>query len=120
MTATLYDFDSTLLTQATMDKQDDWNALLQDHPIFFTPKSVSRSGGKSEASLELSLSSLPDFTDVDPMNDRPTPSGRRRAMVVKDSDIVIAVGSEIRMAALGDVKLSKGARKSYKVCVLEV
>ncbi|KAI0952617.1 hypothetical protein AcV7_008361 [Taiwanofungus camphoratus] len=115
MTATLYDFDSTLLTQATMDKQDDWNALLQDHPIFFTPKSVSRSGGKSEASLELSLSSLPDFTDVDPMNDRPTPSGRRRAMVVKDSDIVIAVGSEICMAALGDVKLSKGARKSYKI-----
>lgn len=99
-----------------MDGEEDWNAFLRGHPIFSLPESGSRSRVKEE-SLELSLNTLPNFTKVDPASDGPTPSGRRQVLVIKDSDIIVAVGSEIRMASLGDSKLSKSQRKSYKVCM---
>ncbi|OBZ76188.1 Nucleoporin nup82 [Grifola frondosa] len=94
-----------------MDSQDDWDSLMKDHPIFSLPKSVSGAAGKREVSLELSLSSLPDFTDVDPLHDGLTPSGRRQNMVIKDADLIVAVGPEVRITALGD---HSSARKSYK------
>ncbi|GJE84496.1 nucleoporin nup82 [Phanerochaete sordida] len=97
-----------------MDGEEDWNAFLRDHPIFALPKTASPATGKRQTSLELSLSTLPEFTKVDPESDAPAPSGRRQVMVMKDSDVIVAVGSEIRMASLGDSKLSKSQRKSYK------
>lgn len=101
---------------STMEKEVDWNALLKDHPIFNLPKSVTGAAGKGEASLELSLSSLPEFTEIDPEHDGPTPSGRRQVMVIKDSELIVAAGSEIRMAALAETKIGGTVRKSYKVC----
>ena len=90
--------------------EDDWSAVLKGHPIFSTAKT-----GSSQL-LELSTSSLPDFTHPDPLkHDSPFPSGRRQAMVLKDADLIVAVGKEIRVTSLGDAKLSRAAPKSYKV-----
>ncbi|KZT65994.1 hypothetical protein DAEQUDRAFT_730757 [Daedalea quercina L-15889] len=96
------------------EKEPDWNALLKDHPIFSLPKSVSGITGKGEAALQLSLSSLQDFKDVDPLHDGPTPSGRRQVMVIKDSELVVAAGNEIRMTTLADTKFGRATPKSYK------
>ncbi len=83
---------------------DDWPSLLKGHPIF--------SDGSLSRPLELSTDSLPDFTHPDSLNHD---SGRRQAMVLKDADLIVAVGKEIRATSLGDVKLSRAASKSYKV-----
>jgi hypothetical protein len=90
--------------------EDDWSAVLKGHPIF------SNAETGSSQPLELSTNSLPDFTHPDPLkHDSPFPSGRRQAMVLKDADLVVAVGKEIRATSLGDAKLSRAAPKSYKV-----
>ncbi|KAL6309749.1 hypothetical protein BKA93DRAFT_876721 [Sparassis latifolia] len=98
-----------------MDGEENWDLLLRGHPIFSPPLSVSHASGRGDISLELSLSSLPDFSDLDPDNDAPTPSGRRQVMVIKDSDLIVAAGSEIRMTSLADFKLARNTRKSYKI-----
>ena len=99
-----------------MSSEEDWEELLKDHPVFSLPKSVSGPSGRGEESLNLSLSSLPDFVNLDPVDDKPTPSGRRQAIVIKDADLIVAVGSEIRIASLGDAKGARGSsQKSYKV-----
>ena len=101
-----------------MDGDEDWNAFLDDHPIFKNGKSGLSS--KDEISLELSLNTLPDFTSDDIHAEGPAPSGRRQVMVIKDSDLILAMGSEIRMASLADAKLGHSnttSRKSYKVRV---
>ncbi|KAI0774406.1 hypothetical protein C8Q74DRAFT_832825 [Fomes fomentarius] len=99
-----------------MSSEEDWDELLKSHPVFSLPKGVSRPSGKGEASLHLSLSSLPDFVDLDPVDDKPTPSGRRQAIAIKDADLIVAVGSEIRITPLGDSKGARGpSQKSYKI-----
>ena len=99
-----------------MSSEEDWEELLKDHPVFSFPKSVSGPSGRGEESLNLSLSSLPDFVNLDPVDDKPTPSGRRQAIAIKDADLIVAVGSEIRIASLGDAKGARGgSQKSYKV-----
>lgn len=101
-----------------MDTDEDWNALLTGHPIFSLPKSVSVAEENGKSTLELSHNTLPDFTNVDPGYDEATPSGRRQVMVIKDSDIIVAAGNEIRIASLGDAKSHRGAGQSHKVCTL--
>ena len=102
-----------------MSSEEDWDELLRNHPVFTLPKRVTGAGWKGEASLNLSLSSLPDFVDLDPVDDKPTPSGRRQAIAIKDADLIVAVGSEIRIASLGDSKGARGtSQKSYKVCIV--
>ncbi|KAH9899737.1 hypothetical protein C8Q73DRAFT_639428 [Cubamyces lactineus] len=99
-----------------MSSEEDWEELLKDHPVFSLPKSVSGPSGRGEESLNLSLSSLPDFVNLDPVDDKPTPSGRRQAIAIKDADLIVAVGSEIRIASLGDAKGARGSsQKSYKI-----
>lgn len=99
-----------------MGFDEDWDALFNDHPVLSLPKSVSGPAGKGEAALHLSLSSLPDFVDADPVDDKPTPSGRRQAVAVKDADLIFAVGSEIRIMPLGDSKTARStSQKAYKV-----
>lgn len=105
------------LSFAAMDPETDWDSFLKGHPIFSLPKSVSGATGRGISALELSLGSLPQFTNLDPADDGPTPSGRRQVMVIKDSDLIVAAGNEIRMTSLSDAKLGKNTRKSYKVCV---
>ena len=103
-----------------MDTDEDWNSLLSSHPIFALPKSVSGPTGKGKSSLELSHNTLSDFTNLDPDNDEATPSGRRQVMVIKDSDIIIAAGSEIRIASLSDAKLRRCASQNHKVSTARV
>jgi nucleoporin NUP82 len=76
---------------------DDWSSLLKGHPIFSSDTNPSQQ-------LEL-------------YNDSPSPSGRRQAMVLKDADLIVAVGKELRVTSLGDAKLGRGKSKAYKVCV---
>jgi nucleoporin NUP82 len=78
---------------------DDWSSLLRGHPIF-----SSSSDTKQLQRLELD-------------NDSPSLSCRRQVMVLKDADLVVAVGKELRVTSLGDAKLGKGKSKSYKVRV---
>ena len=54
--------------------------------------------------------------DVDPADDKPTPFGRRQIIAIKDADLIVAVGSEIRVTSLEDSKSTRGtSQKSYKV-----
>ncbi|KAF8974369.1 hypothetical protein BDZ97DRAFT_1900053 [Flammula alnicola] len=97
-----------------MSDNEEWSELLHDHPIFSLLKSNDDSHPKSKNLLELSTNSLPDFINVDPQEDAPTPSGRRQVMLLKDSELIVAAGKEIRMSSFGDLKLSRSVRKSYK------
>ncbi len=78
---------------------DAWSSLLKGHPIF-------SSSTDTNLSRQLEL-----------YNDSPSPSGRRQVMVLKDADLIVAVGKELRVTSLGDAKLGRGKSKSYKVRV---
>jgi nucleoporin NUP82 len=78
---------------------DDWSSLLKGHPIFLHSSDTNQS-----QLLELH-------------NDSPLPSGRSQVMVLKDADLIVAVGKELRVTSLGDAKLGRGKSKSYKVRV---
>ncbi|KAF9469037.1 hypothetical protein BDZ94DRAFT_1182915 [Collybia nuda] len=97
-----------------MNNDDDWSKILSNHPIFSLPKSFTGPTAQAEASLELSSNTLPNFTHLDPADDGPTPSGRRQVMVLKDADLIVAAGREIRMSSLGDTKLSASLKRTYK------
>ena len=117
-TSTLGAFDNLIID--TMDGDEDWNAFLKDHPIFKNVKGKRAETAKGDASLELSLNSLPDFTADELDSDALTPSGRRQVMVIKDYELILAVGNQIRIAPLGDVKSSRSSvpeQKTYKVCM---
>src|ERR1700677_2127516 len=93
-------------------KDDDWSLVLNDHPIFSLPKSVA---GHAEVSLELSTKTLQSFTNVDPWEGGPIPPGRRQVMILKNEDLIVAAGEELRITSLGDSKLGRSSKKSYKV-----
>ena len=78
---------------------DDWSSLLKGHPIF---SSSSDTNQLQQAEL---------------YNDSSLPSGRRQVMVLKDADLIVAVGKELRMTSLGDAKFGRGKSKSYKARV---
>ncbi|KAJ6516069.1 hypothetical protein C8R45DRAFT_855821 [Mycena sanguinolenta] len=71
---------------------DDWGALLAAHPIF-TPS-------PTQSARELDASTSKNG------------GARRQVMILKDADLVVAVGSEIRIASLGAARPT-GA-KGYK------
>lgn len=102
-----------------MATDDDLNHILNSHPIFQRPSPQTRPsfrpGASVAASYELSANTLSRFTSADPENDDPTPSGRRQAMVINDTELIVAVGSELRVMTLGEVKLNNKASRSYKV-----
>ncbi|KAG7449333.1 uncharacterized protein BT62DRAFT_945513 [Guyanagaster necrorhizus] len=87
---------------------------LSSHPIFSLPKEFSGPLAQSESSLELSTTTLPKFRNDSATQDGPTASGRRQNMVLRDSDIIVTAGREIRMTQLGDGKISHSAEKQYK------
>ncbi|KAJ3575167.1 hypothetical protein NP233_g1277 [Leucocoprinus birnbaumii] len=97
-----------------MNADNDWSDFLQNHPIFSLPKSFDASTAEAESSFELSANTLPRFVKVDPLDDGTTPSGRRQTMVLKDADLIVAAGKEVRMASLGDAKVPSSTRKTYK------
>lgn len=97
----------------------NWPASLADHPIFSLPKAFSGPLARPTFSLELSTNTLPSFTNVDPAVDELTPSGRRQVMVLKDADLIVAAGNEVRITSLVDPKTSR-TRQTYKVCSVHV
>lgn len=102
-----------------MSGDDNWNEFLKDHPIFAPAKTTSSLSQNNDVSLELSLNTLPEFTTEELSADGLTPTGRRQVMVIKDSELILAVGKEIRLASLAEAKLSgsggAGPSKTYKV-----
>ncbi len=100
-----------------MSATDEWSDILRDHPIFSLPKSFDGPLSNSRDLLELSTTTLSKFANVDPQDDELTPSGRRQVMILKDADLIIAAGKEVRISSVGDLKLSQSVRKSYKVSI---
>ncbi|KAG5733990.1 Nucleoporin nup82 [Termitomyces sp. T112] len=96
-----------------MHLDQNWSASLVDHPIFSLPKAFSGPLALPTSSLELSTNTLPSFTNVDLAVDELTPSGRRQVMVLKDADLIVAAGSEVRITSLGDAKVNP-TRQTYK------
>lgn len=96
---------------------DDWHTLLDAHPIFHVPAQSQPGPGKSvkEQPLELSTSTLSTFAQDSHSEHGYVSSGRRQLMALKDADLVVAAGSELRMTSLWDAKLGRGTGKSYKV-----
>lgn len=92
---------------------DDWDAVLNSHPIF--SKSTSGTAPEGTSSLVLSTTTLPKFTTLDPKEDGPTPSGRRQVMILKDSDLIAAVGKELRITSLSEAKTNRESNKTFKV-----
>jgi nucleoporin NUP82 len=92
-----------------MAEAEDWSKILQDHPIFSPPHQ------NRPNLLELSTLSLRDSENVDSSDAGSSTFGRRQTMILKDSDLIVAAGQEIRMSSFGDIKLSTSTRKSYKV-----
>ncbi|KAF8631152.1 hypothetical protein AX15_002498 [Amanita polypyramis BW_CC] len=91
-----------------MDSDNDWPALLSNHPIFSLPKSWVDSTAGAQSSLELSSNTLPDFTSINEEN--PMPSGGRQVMLLKGADLILAAGKEIRMTS----RVGQSSRKIYK------
>jgi nucleoporin NUP82 len=71
------------------DPDQDWPALLATHPIF-TPPPRNIPDELGEASKDV--------------------RGRRQVMLLKDADLILAAGTQIRIASLGVAK-----PKGYKV-----
>ncbi|KIY73757.1 hypothetical protein CYLTODRAFT_193304 [Cylindrobasidium torrendii FP15055 ss-10] len=83
---------------------------LSSHPIFSLPNAfpgrLDASG--SQSILELSTNTISRFTESESYSqDEILASGKRQVMLLRDSDLIVAVGKEIRMTSLGDTK-SKG------------
>jgi nucleoporin NUP82 len=96
--------------------QDDWSTMLEGHPIFTLPKGYGGPTGQSEESLELSTNTLKKSILERPLEDPGLPlSGRRQIMVLKDSDLILAAGCELRITSLSDSKLGRSTNKLYKV-----
>ncbi|KAF9247172.1 hypothetical protein BU15DRAFT_84718 [Melanogaster broomeanus] len=96
--------------------QDDWAAILEGHPIFNISKNYASGSGKhlTEQSLELSTNTLHKSQDTS-LEHGYLLSGRRQMMALKDADLIVAAGTELRITCLGDTKLGRSTRKSYKV-----
>jgi hypothetical protein len=111
------DLQSRQVRAFAMSATDEWSDILRDHPIFSLPKPFDGPLSNFRDLLELSTTTLSKFTTVDPQDDELTPSGRRQVMILKDADLIIAAGKEVRISSVGDLKLSQSVRKSYKVSI---
>jgi len=91
----------------------NWESVLDGHPIF-NPSSGSGDDKNSwkadNTSLELSISSLSNA-----IQDSGAPRGRRQVMLVKDADLIVAVGKQVRMTSLTESQLSTSGEQSFKV-----
>lgn len=95
-----------------------WESVLSDHPIF--DPSAGSSGDKNswkadDPSLELSINSLSKSTSA--IQDGGIPNGRRRTMLIKDADLIVAVGKQVRMTSLTESQLSDAGEQTFKVGV---
>ena len=101
------------LASSSSTHPPNWESVLNGHPIF---NSSSGSGDDKDlwktdnTSLELSISSLSNVAQ-----DSGAPSGRRQVMLVKDADLIVAVGKQVRMASLTESQSSTTGEQSFKV-----
>ncbi|EIN10572.1 hypothetical protein PUNSTDRAFT_100184 [Punctularia strigosozonata HHB-11173 SS5] len=97
-----------------MSTAHEWSSSLHNHPIFTPSKRASASGTRDQEPLELSTRTLTSFTGASDDDDESTPIGRRQVMLIRDNDLIVASGSELRITSLGDLKLEQGTSKGYK------
>lgn len=95
-----------------------WESVLNGHPIF--NPSADSGGDKSsrkadDASLELSINSLLKSKSSNEVQDGGILGGRRRTMLIKDADLIVAVGKQVRMTLLTDSPLSATEEQTFKV-----
>jgi hypothetical protein len=108
-------FDLSRLSPFAMDYcDDDWGSLLADHPIFALEGNASSDPARL-ARFELSEETLSYYTQPEDYTSVPAFSGRRSTMVIKDTELVVAIGPEVRVTSLKEAQLSKSMRKAYKV-----
>jgi hypothetical protein len=112
---------SLAMTAASSSSSSDplnWESVLNGHPIF-DPSSSSTDDKNSwkadDLSLELSISSLSKSKSSDTIQDGGVPNGRRRTMLIKDADLIVAVGKQVRMTSLTESQLSTAGERSFKV-----
>jgi nucleoporin NUP82 len=91
----------------------DQAEFLRGHPIFTTKS-------PSDMSLVLSLNNLPSFKESRSSSitlERGTRNGagRRRIMALRESDLLLSVGNEIRITSLFDANTFNLQQRSYKV-----
>jgi nucleoporin NUP82 len=84
---------------------DNWASILRGHPIF-KPSGVDEKSFNL-SSLDTALPSTSGLQDHD-LEDALPP--KRKAVVVRDNDVVVAVGTELRVASV-----ESGASKAYTV-----
>ena len=92
--------------------------VLNGHPIF--DHSSGGGGDKSlwkadNSSLELSINSLSKFKPSDAIQDGGIPNGRRRTMLIKDADLIVAVGKQVRVTSLTESQPSTPGEQTFKV-----
>ncbi|KAE9410294.1 hypothetical protein BT96DRAFT_961764 [Gymnopus androsaceus JB14] len=88
------------------------NDPVLNHPIF-SPSSKTALAS-DYPSLELSSNTLPSFKSTNISDNGSSSCGRRQVMVLRDTDLVLAAGNELRMTSLADTKVQRSHTKSYK------
>lgn len=109
---------SMAATSSSSTHPSKWESVLNGHPIF-DPSAGSgndKSPNKTDhASLELSISSLSKSKPSNGIQDGGVPSGRRRVMLIKDADLIVAAGKRVRMTSLTESQLSAAGEQTFKV-----
>ncbi|KIY49501.1 hypothetical protein FISHEDRAFT_65459 [Fistulina hepatica ATCC 64428] len=96
-------------TNETDDIDEGWDSLLRNHPVF---ASTPRDPGTS-------LTPSTKAGQPTSQHDGST-FGRRQVMALKGTDLFVAVGKDIRVASLGDHRLSRNmATKSFKMLAVD-
>ena len=106
------------LPSSTSIHPQNWESVLNGHPIFDSSASSSCNADLRRAddtSLELSINSLSKSKSFNAIQDEGIRSGRRRTMLIKDADLIVAVGKEIRMTSLTEFQLSASEDQGFKV-----
>ena len=89
-----------------MEKGTDWTLLLQNHPIFSLDQNSSE---------ELHASELSHMTANTDVFDEQVLTSRRQVMCMRDSDVILAMGAELRMLNLAYIQSSGGSDRNYRV-----
>ena len=118
-----WDFLSMSAIPSSSTHPLNWESVLNGHPIF--DPSVDDSSDKNsqkvdETSLELSISSLSKSKPSDIIQDEGIPNGRRRTMLIKDADLIVAVGKQVRMTSLTESRLTPAGERTFKVKRVEM
>ena len=106
------------VTSSSSTNPHSWESVLNGHPIF-DPSSGGSSDKVSwkadEPSFELSINSLSKPKLSDATQDGGVQNGRRRTMIIKDADLIVAVGKQVRMTSLTESQLSAAGEQTFKV-----